>query len=85
MCLKIIFVEARTHFDVLLLKLKLKAIQYKRLELCHSLLSLVGRCVRYSVHFLCHINLLVAPLSFRLRIKLVYCPFSALFSFRYLA
>lgn len=29
MCLRIIFVEARTKFDVLWLKLKLKAIQYK--------------------------------------------------------
>lgn len=33
MCLKIIFVEERTHCDVLLLKLKLKAIRYKSSDL----------------------------------------------------
>lgn len=41
MCSKIIFVEARTHFDVLLLKLKLKAIQYKSSDLPCSVFFLL--------------------------------------------
>lgn len=45
--MKIIFVEARIHFDVLLLKLKWKAIQYKASDLPYSLIFALACMISY--------------------------------------